>query len=356
MTFSSRPTLRPLVAGLVSLVACGACGSSSNGAVTDAGSQRDVAPLPPDHEELDAQAGGNADADATGKDAAPPPSTHLTNQTITVNGTSRTYDITLPGVCLPSHLVPLVFVFHGDGGKGSDMYGAAFPIEVAAASAGDEAMFVYPNGTNANQNGSAWNIYDDPGKFPYKQANPSGNDDVDFFDDMLTAFETHYCVDTTRVFITGFSNGGYMANQLARWRSRVIYATAPQSGGPPSGSTTPSNDYAPPNYCVGTTEPVPALIIHGTADTVVDPSNCEETASYWDMANACSGAASDCSATTNSLLVPPATTTTATTPSPCVTSSGCKAGHPVTLCQIPGMGHDIWSLAPQTIWAFFAAH
>jgi len=32
------------------------------------------------------------------------------------------------------------------------------------------------------------------------------------------------------------------------------------------------------------------------------------------------------------------------------------SGFPVILCEIPGMGHTIWSEAPQTIWAFFAAH
>jgi hypothetical protein len=74
------------------------------------------------------------------------------------------------------------------------------------------------------------------------------------------------------------------------------------------------------------------------------------------MANGCADNAADCSSSSNSLLIPPATPTTATTPSPCVTSTGCPAGYPVILCEIPGMGHQIWSEAPTTIWAFFAAH
>jgi polyhydroxybutyrate depolymerase len=281
---------------------------------------------------------------------------HLTAQTITVGGATRTYDISLPTTCDASHLHPIVFIFHGDGGKGADMYGTAFPIEEAAAAVGDEATFVYPDGLDNNQNGSAWDIYDDPGMFPYTKGDPTGNVDVDFFDALLAKLEADGCVDKSHVYITGMSNGGYLSNQLARWRSKVVKATAPQSGGPPAGSTTPSNDYAPPNYCVGTTGPVPVLIIHGSADTVVAPENCQEAASYWDMANSCDDNAADCSASTNSLLVPPATPTTATSPSPCVTSNGCKSGYPVILCEIPGMGHTIWSEAPQTIWAFFTAH
>jgi polyhydroxybutyrate depolymerase len=297
----------------------------------------------------------NSKVDAGPPGDAAPTGNHRTGQTLMVDSSARTYDVTVPATCDASHLVPLVFVYHGDGGKGSDMYGAPFPIEAAAAAAGGEAIFVYPDGTNDNENGSAWNIYDDPGVFPYAAVAPTGNDDVDFFDAMVATFEATGCVDPHRVFITGFSNGGYMANQLARWRSKVISATAPQSGGPPAGSATPSNDYAAPNYCVGTTDPVPALIIHGETDGTVAFENAQQAASYWDMANVCADNALDCSASTNSLLEPPATPTTATTPSPCVTSTGCKKNAPVILCAIPELGHAIWAQAPGAIWAFFAA-
>jgi hypothetical protein len=49
------------------------------------------------------------------------------------------------------------------------------------------------------------------------------------------------------------------------------------------------------------------------------------------------------------------TPTTATTPSPCVTSTGCTTGEPVISCFIGGMGHQIWSAAPTAIWALFAS-
>ena len=129
---------------------------------------------------------------------------HKTGQTLVVNGTTRTYDITIPSSCSSSKKVPLVFVFHGDDGKGSDMYGAAFPIETAAAAAGDEAIFVYPDGLDDNENGSAWNIYDDPGAYPYTKADPSGNEDVDYFDALVKTLGGLACGDTGHVFITGF--------------------------------------------------------------------------------------------------------------------------------------------------------
>ena len=184
----------------------------------------------------------------------------------------RTYDITLPATCDSSHLVPLVFVFHGDGGNGNDMY-AGFPIEAAASAAGGTAIFVYPDGTDNNIDpggaARAWDLYHDPGYFPYPytpgQSVPamndeaSGNADIDFFDTMVESFEKEYCVDTSKIWITGMSSGGYLSEQFARWRPTVVKATGPQSGGMPFGNPdgdtggSDGSDFQPPNYCIGLT-------------------------------------------------------------------------------------------------------
>jgi polyhydroxybutyrate depolymerase len=156
------------------------------------------------------------------------------------------------------------------------------------------------------------------------------------------------------VYLTGFSNGGFMTTQLARWRPTAFRAAAPQSSGTPAG-TVPS-DYAPPSYCVATTGAVPVLIIHGLGDTIVDPTLAEENASYWDMADHCDQSAEDCSSNGDVLAAPPITPTIAVDPAPCVSSTGCAAATSVSLCLIPGMGHEIWSAAPSAIWSFFAAH
>ena len=38
----------------------------------------------------------------------------------------------------------------------------------------------------------------------------------------------------------------------------------------------------------------------------------------------------------------------------CVQAEGCTA-EPVVLCQVPGMGHEIWSSAPTVVWHFFSS-
>lgn len=59
------------------------------------------------------------------------------------------------------------------------------------------------------------------------------NDDKDhvFFSEMLTLLEDNYCIDTSRVFVTGFSFGSMVTNSLAwefqeRIRAVAVYAVA----------------------------------------------------------------------------------------------------------------------------------
>jgi polyhydroxybutyrate depolymerase len=402
MSSSSRPSLVRGALGLlsVSVALLPSCGGHTHAASTDAdppdtGTRVDAnvkdgghdVVLPHDAsmgcqrcdagEDTGHDSGGSMGTKDSGHDTGMPAmGKHSSGVAIKVTAASgmvmRTYSITLPAVCDSSNPLPLVFAFHGDGGNGEGMY-SSFPIEAAAAAAGGKAIFVYPDGLNDNIDpggvARAWDLYHDPGPPPYtytpgQPAPPmsdevSGNLDIDFFDAMVETFEQNYCVDTSRVWVTGMSSGGYLSNQFGRWRSTIINAIAPQSGGMPFGNMdSQTGTWIPPNYCVGPTNPVPALIIHGLSDGTVDPCNALEAQSYWDTANLCPDSADNCgtnsdSCTGTKFAIPaPAPTTTSSLNSDCTQTTGCGA-NPVVLCQVPGMGHDIWSEAPQVIWSFF---
>jgi len=142
----------------------------------------------------------------------------------------------------------VVLAFHGAFMNGTSMIGFSGLNHKA-----DEAGFivVYPNGLGIGQAFlffNAWSKPGGPGKDP--------PDDVEFTSKMLDDLETVCNVDPKRVFATGMSNGGMMSNRLGAELSDRIAAIAPVSG-------TLAIDQIHP------THPVPAIIFHGTADTIV---------------------------------------------------------------------------------------
>lgn len=83
-----------------------------------------------------------------------------------------------------------------------------------------------------------------------------GSSDLAWIGDLLSHVEATSCIDENRVFVTGYSNGAFMASLIAcRYSSRVA-AVAPVAG----------IQADPP---CRTTRPVPAIAFHGTADPLV---------------------------------------------------------------------------------------
>jgi poly(3-hydroxybutyrate) depolymerase len=233
------------------------------------------------------------------------------DESMMVRGTARTYLVSVPANYSATTPYALVFAWHGRTSNSAQAR-AYFGVEAAAAGA---AIVVYPQGLGINgPQDTGWDLASD-GK------------DVEFFDSMLAALESEYCIDTTRVFSTGHSFGGFMSNQVACARGDVVRAIAPVAGGGPYGSCA-----------AGST---PALVIHGSSDTTVVPAMGQGSRDHWLSANGCGSSSS------------------ATNPAPCVAYDGCGDA-PVHWClhdesdQFLG-GHTWPSFAAQAIWAFFAA-
>lgn len=230
---------------------------------------------------------------------------------VTVYGKARTYTLVVPPGYDAAISMPLIYVLHGDGGSGKQVR-ASFDLEGAA---NGKALFLYPDGA-----GAAWDL-DTPA---------SNNADVALFDATLAQVQSEYCVDLHRVFVAGFSKGAYMANQLACRRGDRIRAVATHSGGGPYELEGATYDEHGEVVCNG--KPVGSLVIHGTADGVVAPSEGQKSIDHWTQANRC---------------------TTATTAGPCTAYASCT--NPVLACKVHGLGHSVWSEAPKRAWTFFDA-
>lgn len=217
-----------------------------------------------------------------------------------VAGVRRTYAVVVPDAYDPLRPLPVVFVFHGLGGDGSQVRSYLSLESVAGA----EALHVFPDGlpTAAAGGRTAWS--------------PS---DVGFVDAMLTELGAAYCVDEARVFAMGHSYGAYMTNLVGCERGEVIRGIAPVSGGIVGGA------------CRGA---VPAWIAHGTGDSTVPASEGIAARDAWLRTNACE------------------TSSAPVEPTPCV-AYDCPDDAEVVWCPFDGGHFPLPAFTRGAIWSFF---
>lgn len=306
------------------ILACSSCSSgSSNGGGGGGGGGDGGNPL--DGGGTDVTEGGTVDGTdgggPTDSGSKPPSLWNVTYEKISINGTSRTYVQSVPKNYDAGKTYPLVFVFHGDGGNGDTLRGYFF----FEAASGTDAIVIYPDGIDAT-----WDLYDtDP-----------NNHDFPFIASVIDKVAGSFTIDKKRVFAAGWSNGAFFANELACNRPGLIAAIASNSGGAPG--TDQMNwplYYQPSGYfkCVNNQQPVAAFVVQGAVDGTVTKDSGQFDATYWASVNGC------------------ASTSTATMPSPCLAYDSCPAGLGVVYCEIPNMGHAVWSGTASGAWAFFNA-
>jgi len=116
--------------------------------------------------------------------------------------------------------------------------------------------------------------------------NSSGPDDVDFLGELIVALQAQLHPDPRRIYVTGFSNGGFMANRAAIQLSDVVAAVAVAEGSVASSGSI-QNVPSP-------LRPVSVLMLHGDSDSSVaycdgqTYTSQEESFNYWSAANRCS--------------------------------------------------------------------
>ena len=173
-------------------------------------------------------------------------------------------------------------------------------------------------------------------------------DDFAMLDAIKSDISLDQCLDTSHVYVTGFSMGGYFSHHVGCMRDD-IRAVAPHSGG------THPFDYVHDGH-------KPIIIFHGTSDTDRprrlrrsgrdSPNGETASATAWAQKNGCAS-------TTTIVNVQGGT---------CAYYDGCPADGQVAVCKFAGMGH-CWagghsnsafacaSYADATAleWAFFKA-
>jgi polyhydroxybutyrate depolymerase len=164
----------------------------------------------------------------------------------TVRLGDRWYEIELPANAKGA---PLILALHGGGGD-PDQFAKASGLARVATRAGFAVAF--PAGTGRRgERLLTWN-----GGYCCGSAARRGVDDIGFLKKVIEDAASRFGVDGSRVYLTGMSNGSIMSETFAAKNPGLVRAVAGISGTMDTGSTSVQ-------------EKVPALIIHGTADTMV---------------------------------------------------------------------------------------
>jgi predicted esterase len=173
-------------------------------------------------------------------------------QTIASGGVNRTYFLETPDTYDNTRPHRVVFMFHWNYGSINAIVNPPDadrntdrPFYGMGDLTDDQTIFVVPQGLVNAGGGAGW-------------ANPD-NRDVNFTDDVLATVASDLCIDTTRVFTTGFSYGAGMSVALAcvrpdKFRAAVVYAPAFISG-------------VNSAQC---TAPIPFFASHGVDDPVIN--------------------------------------------------------------------------------------
>ncbi len=186
------------------------------------------------------------------KTAGPVQESGLFHQTVMVDGLNRKYAIYIPSD-IESISVPLIFELHGGGIYIEDMTGESgykTPYKLWMTLAESEKFIVvYPEGMNGAYDKPTWN--DCRGDCIVS----SDADDVHFIETLIDIISDNHNVDQNRIYISGTSNGGFMALRLAVEKSNKIAAVAAVVAAMPAVSD-----------CNQPEHPISVLFMNGTDD------------------------------------------------------------------------------------------
>ncbi len=259
-------------------------------------------------------------------------------RTIVSGGIARNYELHIPPSYDGVTALPLVLNYHG---LGSNIFQQVFVSDLYPRADAQGLLIATPLGrSTTGQPLNHWN--------PLALApSPDNSDDVLFSSQIIDDVAAQVCVDVTRVYAAGMSNGAQMSVRLGCSLSSRIAAIAPVGG-----------SYYPPMITSFTSEtcpdtrPMPVIAFHGTNDGSI-PFNGgvgpygvqfrdidDEVIPAWAAHNGCNGAP------TTSLAAPGVNL---------IAYSGCASGATVQLYVVfdydgdgPGTagGGHIWPGSP----------
>jgi len=266
---------------------------------------------------------------------------------------NRTFLVRTPSGYNVNNPTPLVLAFHGYGGTGALAQATYTPLDTLADA--NTFITVYPDGVDKSWNAGGCCGY----------AVLLNVDDVGFVRALVSSLESQLCVNSSRIYATGLSNGAFLSHRLACNASDIFAAVAPVEG---------SLIYCP---CLPT-KPVSIMLFEGNLDVNIpfdggygcpfpgsEFPTIPSTMNAWLARGQCACTFENASCHTNYLTQADGI---------CTGFGACASGANVVYCNITDGGHA-WSggssdqvndpgcsaavgtfSASTAIWNFFAAN
>jgi polyhydroxybutyrate depolymerase len=158
---------------------------------------------------------------------------------------------------------PLVLIFHGFDGRPRRLRRWTGFGRLAQRNG---FIAVFPEGHEGvelrGKTGVGWDMY------------PHESRDATFVSALLDRLERDFCVDRSRIYAAGLSNGGFFANLLGCRLADRLAGIAAVAGSMPLRECTPAR-------------PVAVQIIHGSRDQIVKPELAQAARDWWVRTNGC---------------------------------------------------------------------
>ena len=234
-------------------------------------------------------------------------------RTIDVDGVKRSFIVDVPKTIEARRTAPLLLDFHGFGHSAAGVWRVSGFRELGVR---ERFITVYPQGLDVHllgRDGAGWEL-----------AAIDGNRELAFVRQMLDTLEAEYCIDRSRVYVTGFSNGAFLSSLIGCAMADRIAAIAPVSGGAADLPCTPSR-------------PVSVLIHHGRKDQIVAVQRGRQLFDEWKRLDGCPG------------------TRPREGGEACDRATDCRDGTAVVYCEFDGE-HRWPAEATERIWEFFRTH
>lgn len=233
-----------------------------------------------------------------------PPSGAVDYLKIVAGGKSHDYSRIIPANYDPNEALPLVFSLHC-AGLTAQQYRGAQGVSTENGANAEKAIVIYPEATVTGE----WN-------------ETCGGEDMVMLQAIADMAKDNFCINTNRVFLTGFSWGADMTNAAGCCLGKTFRAVQPMSGG----------EMATGGGMCQT--PTPAYMqTYGTLDEVYSQDSIQGIIGTYGSLQGCKS--------------------TYTMKNNCKVYDGCA--HPVIDCALDGVHHTIPDDSKAKMWDFFTS-